>query len=80
MPNEVRTSTVVKNVHQASRQNLMIISGEGNQSQMEKPIGEYDQITQAFIMNQLQGSQGMNKSPLGSIPQKKTLSPKRLHS
>jgi hypothetical protein len=32
VPNEVRTSTVVKNLQNASRQNLMIISGEGNQT------------------------------------------------
>ena len=55
---DLRTSTVVKNALQASRQNLMVIQGEGNSSVIDNPIvnpPEYDAITQAFIMNQLQG-------------------------
>ncbi len=52
---EARTSTVVKNnMHQVSRQNLMIIQGEGSSSQVENPqviLPEYDQLTQAFIQN-----------------------------
>jgi hypothetical protein len=60
----------------------MVIQGEGNSSVVENPTvnpPDYDAITQAFIMNQLQG-QMMNRSPIGTMAQRPTMSPKRVQS